>query len=146
MEDLDTGERTPISNPQSTIPTPIAIAVVEDAARVLIGPRPAGAPLAGLWEFPGGKVAPGETPAQAAARECLEETGLVVEIGQPYQSVEHAYEHGRVRLWFFAATPRDASQTPRAPFRWVPLSVLRDYAFPPANENVVNSLLRKIAR
>ena len=53
-------------------PVEIAIAVVEHEGRFLIGLRPPGAPLAGLWEFAGGKLEPGETPQMAAARECLE--------------------------------------------------------------------------
>ena len=59
-----------------TLATPIAIAVVLHNDCVLIGVRPAGATLAGLWEFPGGKIEAGETPNEAAERECLEETGL----------------------------------------------------------------------
>ncbi len=54
--------------------TRIAIAVVEHDGNFLIGLRPSGAVLGGLWEFPGGKVEPDETPEAAAARECLEET------------------------------------------------------------------------
>src|SRR5262245_23048023 len=90
---------------QTAEPTPIAIAVVEHAGRYLVGRRPEGVPLAGLWEFPGGKVRDGETPEKAAASECLEETGLEVHVGQAYPEVVHAYEHGQVRLSFFACTP-----------------------------------------
>ena len=50
-----------------SIPVLVAVAVVEHASKVLVGRRPAGKPLAGLWEFPGGKVLPGETPEEAAA-------------------------------------------------------------------------------
>ena len=65
-------------------PVSIAVAVVQHAGTVLIGRRAPEAPLGGLWEFPGGKVGPDETPGEAAARECREETGLAVRIGRPY--------------------------------------------------------------
>ncbi|MDP6469251.1 MAG: NUDIX domain-containing protein, partial [Pirellulaceae bacterium] len=61
-------------------PTLIAIAVVEHNGRFLVGMRPVETVLAGFSEFPGGKVEPNEVPAQAAVRECLEETGLEVEV------------------------------------------------------------------
>jgi mutator protein MutT len=65
-------------------PTSIAVAVVQQKDKVLIGKRALEERFGGLWEFPGGKVASGETPQEAAARECREETGLRVRIGAPY--------------------------------------------------------------
>ena len=121
--------------------TEIAIAVVEHLGRLLIGRRASDAPLAGLWEFPGGKVEPGETPQQAAVRECLEETGLDVEVGEPYPAVTHDYEHDRVRLLFFACRPLDPEQSPTPPFRWVPAAELGQYAFPEANAALVEYLV-----
>jgi mutator protein MutT len=79
----------------------IAIAVVERQGSVLIGLRPGETALGGLWEFPGGKVESGETPASAAIRECLEETGLLVRVVAPLETIEHDYAHGRLRLEFF---------------------------------------------
>ena len=96
-------------------PTPIAVAVVRHAGRVLIGRRGAGVPLAGLWEFPGGKVREGETAEEAAARECLEETGLAVHIAGTLAEVVHPYEHGPLRLCFLAAEPVDPAVVPRGP-------------------------------
>jgi 8-oxo-dGTP diphosphatase len=122
-------------------PIPIAVAVVEHAGRVLIGKRPPGGPLGGFWEFPGGKVAPGETLQEAAARECREETGLIVSIGEPYLEVVHSYDHGRVRLCFFAAAPLNPVQAPAGAFRWVPVSDLADYTFPLANATLLELLL-----
>ena len=61
--------------------TEIAVAVVERDGSFLIGLRTAGLSLAGMAEFPGGKVEPGESPSAAAVRECLEETGLQIEVG-----------------------------------------------------------------
>jgi mutator protein MutT len=114
-------------------PTRIAIAVVEHAGRYLIGRRPEGVPLAGYWEFPGGKVQSGETAEQAAARECLEETDVEVAVGPPYPPVVHQYAHGKVALEFFACRPLKPEQTPRPPFRWVLAAELDGYQFPEAN-------------
>lgn len=124
----------------------IAIAVVEHAGQFLIGQRPAGAPLAGYWEFPGGKVARGESPRAAAARECLEETGLAVDVGDAYPIVEHAYDYGKLALHFFACRPRDPAQTPMAPFRWTPAAELASYRFPEANAALIEQLLRSVGR
>lgn len=118
-------------------PTRIAIAVVEHRGRYLIGRRPEGAPLAGYWEFPGGKVRPGETAEQAAARECLEETGLKVAVGQAYPPVVHQYAHDRVALEFFACRPLQPQQAPQPPFCWVLAAELDRYQFPAANGGLV---------
>jgi 8-oxo-dGTP diphosphatase len=130
---------------QSVQPTPIAIAVVEHQGEFLIGPRPEGVPLAGYWEFPGGKVEPDETPEQAAARECEEETGLAVEVVAAYPETVHQYDHARVRLLFFACRPRDAGTSPRAPFRWVAAPQLAQFEFPPANAGLIAFLLQRAA-
>ncbi|MGE0609507.1 MAG: (deoxy)nucleoside triphosphate pyrophosphohydrolase [Pirellulales bacterium] len=121
-------------------PSQIAIAVVFRQDDVLIGQRPAGVPLAGLWEFPGGKVQPGETLVAAAVRECLEETGLLVDADREYPSVTHDYPHGRLELHFFRCTPRDPLQPPAAPFVWAPRMELARYAFPPANASLLELL------
>ncbi|MCE9544207.1 MAG: NUDIX domain-containing protein [Planctomycetia bacterium] len=125
----------------------IAIAVVEQAGQVLIGPRPAGAHLAGLWEFPGGKMGERETPRAAAVRECQEETGLVVDVVGTHAVVEHRYPATAdqpatsLRLHFIACQPRDPAAVPSEPFRWVSTSELDRYEFPAANAAVV-ALLR----
>ncbi len=123
-------------------PTRIAIAVVEHEGFFLIGQRPAGAALAGLWEFPGGKVDEGETVRAAAVRECLEETGVMVEICGEYSVCEHQYEHDRVQLQFFDCRPLDPQQTPRDPYRWVPRCELSCCEFPAANQELLQHLTR----
>jgi len=125
--------------PQSA-PTPIAVAVVEHDGRFLIQQRPPGVPLAGLWEFPGGKVLPGETPETAAARECLEETGLAVVVGPAYPEVVRQYEHDQVRLSFFRCTLADAPPAGVASYRWVGPDELAEYEFPAANSALVAML------
>ena len=118
----------------------IAIAVVEHQGTFLIGQRPQGVPLAGLWEFPGGKVEPGESAADAACRECLEETGLAVEALREYPPHVQDYPHGRVELRFFACRPLRPAQVPTAPFRWVPRDELAKYEFPAGNARILEAL------
>lgn len=121
-------------------PTPIAIAVIEHEGRFLIGQRPPGVSLAGLWEFAGGKLEPGETPEQAAVREALEETGLAIEIIGEYPRHTQAYDHDRVQLHFFACRPLDPTAPPRAPFRWVARLELAEYEFPIGNRGLMKLL------
>jgi 8-oxo-dGTP diphosphatase len=137
--------RPPSSNPPAHAAgkvTRIAVAVVEHQGRFLVGRRPPGVPLAGLWEFPGGKVAANETPRDAAVRECREETGLEVRAGGEYPPAEHRYEHGAVRLFFFACEPVDPAEPPRPPFTWVARGELNDREFPAANRELLAMLRR----
>lgn len=118
----------------------IAVAVVRDGNRYLIGQRPPGVPLAGLWEFPGGKVRSDESPAEAAVRECREETGLEITIDGEYPRVEHTYDHGRLMLHFFAARPHITGAEPTSPFRWMPAGDLDRLEFPAANAGILKAL------
>ncbi len=121
--------------------TPIAIAVVEHAGQLLIGQRPPGVALAGLWEFPGGKIEPHETPEAAAVRECLEETGLTALPLFRYPEHVQQYDHDRVRLFFIACRLADGQPSePRAPFRWVARATLSDYEFPVGNARLLDLL------
>lgn len=122
----------------------IAVAVVEHEGSYLIGQRPRGAPLAGFWEFPGGKVQPGETAAQAAQRECAEETSLDVVVCGEFPTVVYAYPHGQHELRFFACRLAHTPQAPRAPYRWVPVRELAAYEFPPANAGLIALLTAQL--
>jgi 8-oxo-dGTP diphosphatase len=125
--------------------TPIAIAVVEHEGRFLIGQRPAGVPLAGLWEFPGGKVEAGESPEEAAVRECREETDLIV---LPlFRYLEHIqnYDHGQVKLYFIACRLADSQPTTtrRSFFLWVPRDELSAFSFPSGNAGLLQILAQE---
>lgn len=122
-------------------PQLIAIAVVERNGFFLVGRRPEGAALAGFWEFPGGKVEAGESPEEAAVRECREETGVEVEVVGEYPSHTQHYEHGVVHLRFFTCRPRDPAQAPREPFQWAPRTTLAAFEFPVGNRRLLDLLL-----
>ena len=119
----------------------IAVVVVMRRGEVLVGRRAAhAADAAGCDEFPGGKVEPGESAAEAAARECLEESGIAVRIDGLLDRAAGASRSGPLDVLFFAATPLDDHASPRAPFAWVPVAALAALQFPPANARVLARL------
>lgn len=123
-------------------PVEVSIAVVRDTQdRFLVGCRPRQVVLAGFHEFPGGKLRPGEDAATAAARECLEETGLVVTAGECLMRVEHDYEHARVRLEFYACEPHDVTVEPLPPYEWISRKGLSACTFPDANAGLIEGLV-----
>jgi 8-oxo-dGTP diphosphatase len=127
----------------SPMPLQIAVAVVENDGQFLIGLRPDGVPLAGLWEFPGGKVEPGETSENAAIRECLEEAGLTVRIIGEYPPASHSYQHATAHLRFFACELTHPPDELPARFRWVTPAELCQYSFPPANAELLKQVAHK---
>ncbi len=119
----------------------IAIAIVKHDDQFLVGKRPEGVELAGLAEFPGGKVHPSESPAAAAARECLEETGLEVRATQLLHQHVHEYSYGSVDLRFYLCKPVGPPARPAAPFRWVDRDQLASLEFPAGNQPVLRLLV-----
>jgi len=122
----------------------MAAAITDARGRVLLARRTEGRDLAGLWEFPGGKREPGESPEQALVRELHEELGIEVEVGAPLIAVAQRYPHKRLRLdvrsvtrW--RGTPRGHEGQALA---WVPPDKLPGYAMPPADRPVVAALLQ----
>ncbi len=121
----------------------IAVAVVVSRGQVLVGRRAAGAvDAAGLDEFPGGKVEAGESPEDAAARECVEESGVAVRIDSLLDRAPGVAATGPIDILFFAATPLDHRAEPLVPFAWVPLAELASRVFPPANAGVLARLVQ----
>lgn len=131
-----------------TAPRQIGIAIVTCEGHVLVGTRSADQTLAGCAEFPGGKCQPGESPASAAVRECLEETGLRVVAVREDRVVGWDYDHGRVKLHFWRCRPDPDAQPltePRRPFRWIPMADLSGLDFPPANHGMLRQLIAESA-
>jgi len=82
----------------------VVAALVRDGARVLMSRRRADQPMPGLWEFPGGKVEPGESPTEALIREVREELGCDVEVGRIHEVVFHAYPEFDLYMLVYPAT------------------------------------------
>jgi mutator protein MutT len=134
-------------NGSSPAPTPVGLGLVQRGDRFLVRERPAGTVYAGYWEFPGGKCELGETPDQAAARECLEEIGLRVIVGPLRHVTTHRYPHGLVELFFYNCTTADPAAEPAvgSGFQWVPAARLCLLRFPEANEAILEELAREHA-
>ncbi len=121
-----------------------AVALIDADGRVLIAERPAGKPMAGLWEFPGGKVHAGETPEQALVRELAEELGIdtAERCLAPLTFASHRYEAFHLLMPLFACRNWRGTPTPQEGQRlaWVWPNRLRDYPMPPADEPLVAML------
>jgi 8-oxo-dGTP diphosphatase len=121
-----------------------ACALIDSDGRVLLAQRPAGKPMAGLWEFPGGKVEPGERPEQTLIRELKEELNIDVEEAclAPLTFASHAYEDFHLlmplyvcRRWRGVVKPSEGQR-----LAWVRPERIKDYDMPPADEPLVAHL------
>ncbi len=124
--------------------TSVAIAVVQFDNQFLVGRRAKHVPLGGLWEFPGGKLEEDESPQEAAARECLEETGIRIEVSHCLVINLQQYEHGDIKLYFYACSPKapfNPDIVPHPPYRWVSRDELAKLTFPEGNKHVLKQLL-----
>jgi len=123
-----------------------ACALVDPDARVLIAQRPVGKAMAGLWEFPGGKIEPGEPPEQTLVRELKEELGIVVNVAclAPLTFASHAYPDFHLLMPLYVC--RRWEGTVRAlegqKLTWVRPDRLRDYPMPPADQPLVSHLMQ----
>ena len=119
----------------------VVAAVIEQNDRFLITRRQNGVHLAGLWEFPGGKIDPAETHADALRREMREELDTDVEIGQLVFDVTHAYPDRTVTLYFYRCTLKGVPRPLLGQeMRWVPRAELASLGFPPADEELIRLL------
>jgi len=120
----------------------VVIAALRKNGRYLLGNRPQNGLLGGLWEFPGGKVKPGEAHPAALRRELREELGIRIAVGDCITTVDHAYSHFRVSLHVYRCTLQ--SGTPKAKahteLKWVAPKNFASLAFPKANHKFLDLL------
>ncbi len=116
------------------------VGIIQRQDRYMIQKRAEKGLLAGLWEFPGGKVKPPETLEHALYREILEELGVEVTAHTYLTSVEHAYTQYRVKLHAFACRLKEEPKLPRDIHRWVTLRGMRRYPFPSGSVRLIRFL------
>jgi 8-oxo-dGTP diphosphatase len=116
----------------------VACAIVDEDNRVLIAKRPEGRHMAGLWEFPGGKIEPGERPEDALIRELAEELGIDVTESclAPLTFASHAYDDFHLLMPLYVCRQWDGEVEPREgqELAWVRPNRLSGYDMPPADE------------
>jgi 8-oxo-dGTP diphosphatase len=131
------------SRPQGPALRFVAAALIVRGGEVLICQRRADQPMALQWEFPGGKIEPGESPEQALIRELHEELGIDAKIGPRVTHVRHNYRHGgAVDLQFFAVREFSGDLENRifAQVRWTRLEDLPNYDFLAADRGLIRDL------
>lgn len=121
----------------------IGVAVIwNDQREVLIDRRRPEGIMGGLWEFPGGKIEPGETIEECIKREIQEELGIEIEVGNHLITIDYTYTHLRVTLT--AHHCRHLTGIPQPiecdEIRWVTLDEIDKFTFPKANEKIINAL------
>jgi 8-oxo-dGTP diphosphatase len=122
-----------------------ACALVDADGRVLLAQRPEGKTLAGLWEFPGGKVEPGETPEETLIRELDEELGITTKIPclAPLTFASHTYDDFHLLMPLYVCRRFEGTAHGREgqAIKWVRPKALRDYPMPPADEPLIPFLM-----
>jgi 8-oxo-dGTP diphosphatase len=132
-------------SPPSALFLVVAAALIDGEGRVLVQQRPPGKPMAGLWEFPGGKIEAGESPEQTLIRELKEELGVVVKADclAPLTFASHAYDDFQLlmplyvcRRWEKSVAAQEGQQ-----LAWVRPNKLRDYPMPAADIPLIPHLI-----
>jgi len=128
----------------------VSAAVLVEGGRVLLTQRKRGTHLEGLWEFPGGKVEPGEDPRDALVRELREELGIEATVGDVVEVTFHRYAEKAVLLLFYEASRTAGSPQPRAldvaALEWAGRAELDPSRFPPADVAVLRKVAALLAR
>ncbi|MBI2066452.1 MAG: 8-oxo-dGTP diphosphatase MutT [Deltaproteobacteria bacterium] len=119
-------------------------AVIQDKGKFLITLRLETSPMGHCWEFPGGKIEPGESVEQCAIRECREEVGITIDPIRRLKDLWYDYPHGHIHLYFVlcrwvAGLPRPIECREA---RWISPGEFASYEFPPADQTVIEELIQ----
>jgi 8-oxo-dGTP diphosphatase len=134
-----------LTSPGKRLLLVVACALVDTDGRVLIAQRPQGKQLAGLWEFPGGKVEPGETPEECLVRELREEIGIETKIAclAPLTFASHSYDDFHLLMPLYVCRRFEGIAVPKEgqTLKWVRPRQMRDYPMPPADAPLIPFLI-----
>lgn len=125
--------------------TEVVAALIWDNNRFMICQRPAHKARGSLWEFVGGKVEPGESKKEALVRECREELGVTVDVGDIFMEVTHNYPDITVHLTLFSASIREGvpQKLEHQDIRWIAAEEIGQYAFCPADTEILEKLKKR---
>ena len=126
--------------------TKVSAAIIEQKGKILIARRKKSSYLGNKWEFPGGKLEPGETPEECLKRELSEELGIEAEIGEFICSSKHSYRHVTIELSAYKVShfAGEISLISHDEIKWIFPSELKDYEFPEANAPILRKLMEEI--
>lgn len=125
--------------------TEVVAALIWDKNRFMICQRPAHKARGSLWEFVGGKVEPGESKEEALVRECREELGVTVEVGDVFMEVTHQYPDITVHLTLFSASIREGvpQKLEHQDIRWITAEEIGKFSFCPADTEILEKLKKQ---
>lgn len=125
--------------------TEVVAALIWDENRFMICQRPAHKARGSLWEFVGGKVEPGESKEEALIRECREELGLTVDVGEIFMEVTHQYPDITVHLTLFSASIREGvpQKLEHQDIRWITAEEIGKFSFCPADTEILEKLKKQ---
>lgn len=125
--------------------TEVVAALIWDKNRFMICQRPAHKARGSLWEFVGGKVEPGESKEEALIRECREELGVTVDVGEIFMEVTHQYPDITVHLTLFSASIREGvpQKLEHQDIRWITAEEIGKFSFCPADMEILEKLKKQ---
>ncbi len=125
--------------------TEVVAALIWDENRFMICQRPAHKARGSLWEFVGGKVEPGESKEEALVRECREELGVTVDVGEIFMEVTHQYPDITVHLTLFSASIREGvpQKLEHQDIRWITAEEIGKFSFCPADTEILEKLKKQ---
>ena len=125
--------------------TEVVVALIWDENRFMICQRPAHKARGSLWEFVGGKVEPGESKEEALIRECREELGVTVDVGEIFMEVTHQYPDITVHLTLFSASIREGvpQKLEHQDIRWITAEEIGKFSFCPADTEILEKLKKQ---
>ncbi len=132
----------PMPKPGKKLPLAVCAAVIEEDGKVLLTQRPADKQQGGFWEFPGGKIDPGESPQRALQRELREELGIEIEVGPVLETVYHHYDWGSVLIIAYRCRQLSGAiqHLEVADHAWVEPERFATYPILPADQPILDKL------